>query len=257
MLKLVKQQIYHSNVLLVKGKLQMDHSELNHKLIYRIGAIAAILQLAAILGYSIALAILGPKPVTASDYFTIQQTSKAAVFLRGDFLLMVLIGLYIFTFPALYLALRKVNSTLATFALIFTFISALITFSTESTFSMVNLGEQYAAATDETQRSLLLAAGEAVIASDMWNGSGAYVSGWMLQGAGVIISLVMLGSKEFGKITAYSGLISNGFDLIQHALHPFLPFLSDIFIPLAGPFYLIWYPMLFLDLRKLSKGTKN
>jgi hypothetical protein len=100
----------------------------------------------------------------------------------------------------------------------------------------------------------LLGAGEAVLASGMWNSSAAYISGILLQGAGVIISLVMLRSKDFHKVTAYAGLLGNGLDLIQHVLHPFAPSISETIQMVMGLFYIIWYPMLAWDFFKLARN---
>lgn len=224
----------------------------NWKNLYQVGGAAALLQLAAILAYSIVAGVLGPKPASPQEYFELLQENRLAFFLRGDFLFLFLIGAYLGTFPALYVALRKLGPATAFFATLFTFIAVTICFTSESTFAMYHLGEQYAAAS-EAQRSQLLAAGEAVIASDFWNSSGAYASGMLLQGGGVLISLIMLRSKDFSKVTAIAGLLGNALDLIQHVLHPFLPDFSATMKMLMGPFYLVWFPMLAWDFFRLAR----
>ena len=225
----------------------------SRKNLYTIGAVAALLQLAAILAYTVALAVLGPKPASVADYFALQQSNLLAAMLRGDFLLLLLIGGYLGTFPALYVALRPVSPVAAFFATIFTFIAVTICFATEATFALLHLGNLYAVAITEAQRAQLLAAGEAIIAGDLWNSSGAYVSGILLQGGGVIISLVMLRSKDFSKVTAIAGLLGNALDLLQHLLHPFAPALSAPIQMAMGPFYLVWFPMLARDFFRLAK----
>jgi len=226
------------------------------KNLYTIGGIAALIQLAAILTYTVVMALLGPKPASVEEYFFIHQINPLAAMLRGDFLLLFLIGGYFGTFPALYLALRKVSPTAAMFATLFTLIAVTVCFATESTFALRHLGDQYAMAVTDAQRSQLLAAGEAVIASDMWNSSGAYVSGILMQGGGVIISLVMLRSRDFSKVTAIAGLLGNAFDLTQHVLHPFVPSISSVVMMLMGPFYLVWFPMLARDLFRLGRKVE-
>jgi hypothetical protein len=99
----------------------------------------------------------------------------------------------------------------------------------------------------------LIAAGEAVIASDMWNSSGAYVGGILMQGGGVIISLVMLHSRDFSRVTAVSGLLGNSLDLAQHILHPFAPGLSATLQMFMGPFYIVWFAMLARDFFRLAR----
>jgi hypothetical protein len=117
--------------------------------------------------------MLGPKPASAAEYFSVYQASPLAMVLRGDFLLLFLIGPYFGTFPALWWALRRVGPVAATFATLFTFVAVTICIASESTFAMLQLGGQYVAVASEAVRAQLLAAGEAVIASDMWHSSGA------------------------------------------------------------------------------------
>jgi hypothetical protein len=227
----------------------------NLKGLYTIGGVSAILQLVAILTYSVLLGVLGPKPTSAAEYFDIFQSSPMEAFLRGDFLLLVLIGLYLGTFPALYAALRRLSPVYAALATLFTLMAVTGTFATESSFSLLHLGNQYVNAASDVVRTQLLAAGEAVIASDMWNSSAAYMGGILLQGSGVMISVIMLRSKDFSKVTAYSGLLGNGLDLIQHVFHIFLPSVSGFISMFMGVFYFVWFPMLSRDLFRLAKES--
>jgi len=229
-----------------------DLENQNWRSLFKIGGAAALLQLTSILAYSVVAGVLGSKPASPQEYFELLQANRLAFFLRGDFLFLFLIGAYLGTFPALYAALRKLSPAATFFATLFTFIAVTICFASESTFALYHLGEQYAAAS-ETQRVQLLAAGEAVIASDFWNSSGAYASGLLLQGGGVLISLVMLRSKDFSKVTAIAGLLGNALDLVQHLLHPFAPGFSATVQMLMGPFYLVWFPMLARDFFRLVR----
>jgi hypothetical protein len=227
----------------------------NRKSFYTAGAIAALLQLVAILTYTILVTLLGARPASAEAIFTLQQTNPLASFLSGDFLLVIMIAGYFGTFPALFIALRRISPLATFFATLFTFVAVIICLASESTFALLHLGSLYAAASSAAQRAQYIAAGEAVIASDLWNSTGAYVSGIFMQGGGVIISLVMLRSKEFSKVTAITGLLGNALDLIQHLLHPFAPSISAPIQMAMGPFYLVWFPMLARDL--LRAGQKR
>jgi hypothetical protein len=100
-----------------------------------------------------------------------------------------------------------------------------------------------------------LAAGEAIIASDMWNSTGGYLAGILLQGAGILISVIMLRNNAFSKVAAYAGLLGNGFDLAQHMIHPFAPSISAILGMIAAPFYLVWFPMLGRDFLRLGRSV--
>jgi hypothetical protein len=226
------------------------------KNLYRIGGIAALVQLAAILASIVIAVAFGPRPTSAAEFFAIQQANPLAALLRGDFVLMfLLIGAYLGTFPALWWNLRRLNPIAVTFATLFTAITVILSFSGESTFALLRLGDLYQAAASEAQRAQFLAAGEAVLAAGWWYSSGSYMGGILLQGGGVIISLVMLRSKDFSKVTAISGLIGNALDLVQHLLYPFAPSIATPIKMFMGVFYFVWFPMLARDFFRLAKGS--
>jgi hypothetical protein len=230
------------------------HTSKGLKSLTIIGGVAALLQLVTLFAMMIVMATLGPKPTTAEGYFNIQQNSGLEMVLRGDFLTLILIGLYLGTFPALYVALRRISPIYVSLAALFTFIVVAGMFAADSTFSLLYLGERYGAATTAAQRDQFLAAGEAVIASGIWHSSAGYMGGILLQGAGVMISVVMLRSEDFSKVTAYAGLLGNALDLFQHIVHPFAPSVMDVVSPVMGIFYMVWFPMLARDLFRLARS---
>lgn len=229
----------------------------NWKSLYKIGGVAALLQLAITLLIMVVTFTLGGRPATVQEFFAVYQDDRLAGILRDDFTSLFLVLMYLGTFPALYVALRRVNAVGASLATLFTLVAVTTCFATHSGFSLIHLSDQYAAATTDAQRAQLLAAGEAVLATDMWNSSGAYLSGLLMQGGGIIISLVMLRHKSFSKVTAFAGMLGNGFDLAQHLLHPFAPSISAVLILFMGPFYLVWFPMLARDLLRLGRRSSN
>jgi len=236
----------------------MNETNFKPKLLYTIGGIATLVQLSAILASIVVAVVFGPRPTSATEFFAIQQANPLAALLQGDFVMMVfLLGAYLGTFPALWWNLREVNPIGASFATLFTFIAVILSFSGESTFALLHLGNQYWAASSEAARAQLLAAGEAILAAGWWHSTGSYMTGILLQGSGVIISLVMLKSKNFSKVTAISGLLGNALDLLQHLLHPFSPSISTPIQMFMGIFYFIWFPMLARDFFSLAKGNGN
>ena len=82
----------------------------------------------------------------------------------------------------------------------------------------------------------------------MWHGTGPIMGGILLQGAGVLISVVMLQGKAFDKVTAYVGILTHGLDLVHLLIGLFLPEVSVILMAIAGPLYLIWFPLIGRDL---------
>jgi len=234
----------------------LNSESFNPKSLYTIGGVAALVQFAAILSAIVVAVIFGARPTSAEEFFTIQHGNPLAALLRGDFLLMFfLIGAYLGTFPALWWALRRVNPVAATFAALLTGIAVILSFSGESTFALLRLGDIYNASVSAAERAQFLAAGDAVMVAGWWTSTGSYVAGIFLQGGGIIISLVMLRSRDFSKVTAITGLLGNALDLTQHILHPFAPSISAPIQMLMGPFYLVWFPMLARDFFRLAKAS--
>lgn len=52
---------------------------------------------------------------------------------------------------------------------------------------------------------------------------------------------------------AWSGLLGNGFDLVQHAIHPFMPAVASAIAIGMGLLYLVWFPMLAWDFARLAR----
>jgi hypothetical protein len=130
--------------------------------------------------------------------------------------------------------------------------------ATPSAFSWLALSDKFTVATSEAQRVQLLAAGEAILASDMWHGSGPIIGGILLQTATLLISVVMLWGKTFGKLTAYVGTLTHGLDLAHLLIGLFFPTGGVILMAIAGPLYLVWFPLLARDFFRLAKsGSKD
>jgi hypothetical protein len=117
--------------------------------------------------------------------------------------------------------------------------------------------EGYAAATSEEARSQLRAAGEAILATDMWHGTGAFVGGILLQSGAVLVSVVMLRTRVFGRTTAVVGILMHGLDLLHVALGPFVPRAGFLLMAIAGPLYLIWFPLVGRRLLQLGRGPEE
>jgi hypothetical protein len=235
----------------------MHENNFNPKNLYIIGAIGALTQLAAILALIVVQATLGGTPDGPEAYYALYQQSPLIMLLRGDVLLLVLLGGYLGVFPALYVALKRSSPVAVFYATLLTLMGVIGFFVTESTFALYHLAGQYAAATGEALRAQLIAAGHAVLAANHWHSSGAYMNGILAQGSGVIISLVMLRSRDFSKVTAISGLVGNAVDLVQHLLHPFAPSIAAPIQMVMGIFYFVWFPMLARDFFRLAKVTRQ
>lgn len=232
----------------------MNRTDFDPRALYRIGGMCALTQLASILALFAVMATLGAEPTGPEAYFAVYQRNPVEMLLRGNFLLLFLVGAYLGTFPALYVALRRHHPIAVWYATLLTVIAVVGLFGGESTFALYHLAGQYAAATSEAVRGQLVAAGHAVIAGGSWHSSAAYVGGTLLQGSGVVISWVMLRSRGFSRVTAISGLVANALDLVQHLSHPFAPEIAPPIQMVMGIFYVVWFPMLARDFFRLARG---
>ena len=217
----------------------------NDKRIFKISGLASLIIVICAFITMLVAFTLGAEPSTASEYFNILNNDRLVGLLRLDFASMVNVGCYIPLFYGVYVILKEENQDLAALSTIFILIGVVLWFSTHSALTMIQLSDQFAAATTEAERSRLLAAGEAVLASDMYHSSAGAVGGILLLGGSLILSGLMIKSDVFGKGTAIVGLIGNGTDLLRVLLNLFLPGNpAHMLMIIAGPLFLVWFLLL-------------
>ena len=158
----------------------------------RVGGIAALLQLICVLTSLVVGIMVGAEPTTVEEYFTLLQQDRLVGLLRMDFSTLLLIYLYPLTTFGMYAALRQSNKAYAALAVALIFVGTTLALAPHSAFSMIRLSDQFAAATSVVQQGQLLAAGEAVISSGMWNSTSGFLAGIFMQGGSAIISVVIL-----------------------------------------------------------------
>lgn len=180
--------------------------------LYRVGGIAA---LACALMYLITLAVYvpanlaGPPPQVVPQWFDLFLASPiTGLFYLGlaDAIILILWGPMSL---ALYFVLRQTSRTWSTIAVPFVFVGMSVFLATNTAFSMLFLSRQFAAATSEAERSMLLAAGQALVALSQGTG-GRYAGMPLAWLAGLMLSLAMLRGKAFSRTTAWTGVIGLG-----------------------------------------------
>lgn len=221
----------------------------------RLGGVAALILLLYSVVTMIVLTLLGVAPSTAAECFTMLQNNRIVGLLRLDILtVFVYMPLCYLLFLGIYIALRQTNGAYATLATVLVFVGITLFLATPSAFSMMVLSDKYAFAATDAQRSQLLAAGEAILASDMWHGTGAIIGGMLLQSGALLISVVMLQGKIFSKAIAYVGILTHGLDLAHLIFLLLVPGLGKILMAIAGTLYLIWLPLVGVRLFQLGRG---
>jgi len=234
------------------------------KTLYRGGGVAiliAVLLFRRNIGAEITLFSDYPIPDTAIGWFTLFQNNRLlglAYFELFDIINYALVGLM---FLAVYGALRRANRSAMVIATAFGFVGIAVYFASNQVFSMLTLSDQYAAATTDAQRSMFLAAGEAMLAiynpGAIYQGTGIYVSLFLVLLAGLIISIVMLRSTIFSKATAYAGILANVFGLGYFIALAFAPAILALPPVISAPFRLIWYILIAVKLFRLASAVSE
>lgn len=234
----------------------MTETDITWKSLYKIGGLTALILLIYSLVTMVLLVTIDGQPESAQEGFTMLQNNRLVGLLRLDVLTILVIPLYYLLFLGLYMALKKTHAVSGTLVFMLTFAGVTLALATPSAFSFLTLSDKFAAATSEAQKTLLLAAGQAILASDLWHGSGAIMGGILLQTGAVLISVLMLESKSFAKATAYIGIVMHSLDLAHILIGFFLPAGGVILMAIAGPLYLVWFPLLARDFFQVGGGSK-
>jgi hypothetical protein len=136
-----------------------------------------------------------------------------------------------------------VNAVIAT---CLAFVGVTLLLATPTALSMILLSEKYAAATTEAMRMQIEAAGEAIMAADIWHGTGA-----------VLICVVMLRGRAFGRTIAYMGIVMHGLDLGHILCGLFLPAAGFVLMAVAGPLYPVWFLLVGRRLLRLAAPARS
>lgn len=233
------------------------------KSLYLVGGAAAIVSAVVFrrnLGPEASLITGQVAPSTMIDWYTLLQDNRllGLAFLNiFDIVDYALVGMM---FLALYFALRRYNKSYMSLASALGFMGLAVYFTSNTALSVLSLSDQYAAATSDAQRSMLLAAGQAIMAANppgvIYPGTGNYLSFLLVAAAGLIISLVMLQSALFSKATAYIGLLASAFDLaccIAIAYRPVISPICVFLIAAAGLLLMVWHILIGLRLIRLGR----
>jgi hypothetical protein len=180
--------------------------------LHRIGGVAALicaLLYVVSLGVYVTAYRVAPPPATVLEWFTLFQTNPVTgLFFLGlaDIVIMILWGPLVI---AIYDALGQSGKTWARVAIAFAFVGMAVYLATNSAFSMLSLSNKYAVAVSETDKTAILAAGQALISISEGTG-GQYTGMPLVWLAGLILSVIMLKNNSFSKSIAWAGILGLG-----------------------------------------------
>lgn len=223
----------------------------------RLGGIAAIILIVYSLATMVQIVLLGGQPTSAAEAFSLLQHDRVVGLMRLDLPTLVVMPLYYLLFLGLYAALRRMDRANATLATALVFVGVTLVLSTPGALSMIPLSDKYAAATSDAVRMQLQAAGETILATNIWHSTGAMMGGVLAQIGAVLICLVMLRGGVFSKATAILGIAMHGLDLAHIVCGLFVPVAGVVLMAIAGPLYPIWFFMVGRRLLQLGAARSQ
>lgn len=222
----------------------------------RVGGFASI-AVAFLTVIEIAFFTLYPQPSTVIEWFELFQDSPVIGLLDFWGLEVLMYVMFALVFLALYVVLRDVNKSGMAIAIVLALLGIAIFFATTNPFSMLDLSRQFADSTAEAERSVLLAAGEALLANTNQRAIGGFNMGLFLVSiAGLITSSVMRRASSFWRLTANIGVLAFGLSLADYLRQAFTSSiaLALLFILPGAVFIVVWFSL--VGRRLLQLGRK-
>ena len=229
-------------------------SEPGWKPLYRIGGFATLIMMVFFLADTAIFFLLGPYPDSAQGWFDLLQDNRPVGLLLLSIQTFFGAMLYYLTFLCLYSLFRKSHAGFAALAALFAFVGLTILIMIHPAHAILQLSNQYAAAAaEETRRATLVSAAQMKMAEAS---AGLNRGGFLLEGAAVIFSILMLRGRLFSKTTAWLGIAGNGFDFVRTALNlAFVPEkITAVLLMIGGLPQFIW--LILVGLKLIHWGRK-
>lgn len=224
--------------------------------LYKVGGVTALIAAVMLPIEVIVFAVWG-QPGTVVDAFTLFHNNRLLGLLEFDLLGIVIYILLVPTQLALYAALRRASASFMAIGTIFFFVGITVFFASNTNFCMLYLSDQYAAATTDVQRSMFLAAGQAMFT--IFNVTAFEFSYVIVSAALLIVAAVMLRSTIFSRATAYAGILANALAVGSIAVGSIplilMPMIGGILSLISIVFLLIWYALIARRLFQLERSV--
>ena len=182
--------------------------------LYRLGGITALIAM-VLVPAEVVISLFPEvgrataRTITVIDWFSLFQDNCFLALRNLGLLNLLGAMLLVPTMLALCGALAQQKQAYAALGAILFFMGIAVYFASSRAFPMYSLSRQYAVATSEAQRSLVAAAGQAMLAE------GESRTGILIiEFACLVISWSMLGNKIFSKATACAGIVGSALMMI-------------------------------------------
>lgn len=240
----------------------MERNGKQWRSIYISGGVAAVITLAGILLDVIIGNITGGNlsalPQTATERFAEFRNNRFAGLYHLDLLNIIVQVILIPAYFALYAAHRSVNKAYGLLALVVFLFGSVIMVANNTALPMLELSNQYFAATTESQKALYAAAGEAMLARGAHGSLGIFPGFFIPNIANLIMSVVMLNGNIFSKLNSWIGIIGSIFMILYVTLVNFSSGVENMATAFAMPGGLLlmtWMIMFTIKLFRLGRNN--
>jgi hypothetical protein len=173
--------------------------------LYLSGVVAMVVMI-ALMPVQIITYVLEPPPGTVVGWFEMLNENWLLGLLSLDLLYMLSNTLLIPIYLAWTAALRRVSESAVITALVVGSVGVAAYYASNPAFEMLSLAGQYARAVSETDRTIFLAAGTALMETYKGTVFDAY---YLLSTVALLIyAVLMLRSGIFGRVAPYAGLLA-------------------------------------------------
>ena len=230
--------------------------------LYLLGGVAALLVvLTALVEIGITFLPGGYTTAeTATDWFSLLQDNSFLGLRNLGLLNIVMVAFGIPLYLALFAAHRNVNQAFAALAMIISYIGVAVFYATNRAFPMLELSNHYVISATEAQRTMIEAAGQAMLAVGQSHTPGTFLAFFLSEIAGILMAMMMLRGKIFSRGTAYTGFIGFGLLFVFEILSSFAPSVHDAILILAmvgGIASTVWYILIALRLFQLGLDDRG
>jgi len=197
---------------------------------------------------------------TVVDWFTLLHGNWFLGLRNLGLLNIIMVAFGIPLFLALYAAHRKVNQPFAALATVIAFIGIAVFYGTNRAFPMLALSSSYVTASTEVQRTMIEAAGQALLSVGQSHTPGTFMAFFLAEIADILMALVMLRGRVFSRWAAFAGIVGFGCLFTYDILASFVPALHEATLLLAmvgGIASMIWYIMIAIRLFLLGSGDPD
>ena len=220
----------------------------------QIGGGASIAIAVLLIGEFTVYATIPDPGSLAENNLELFTESPLAGLLSFDLLGMVAYLLFVPTILAVYVALHRQSEGAMLIATAFFFVGIADFFATNTAFPMLALSKQYALANTPEAKQLTLAAAQAMIA--LFEDNAFLVSYVIVSFSWLILSMVMLRSEEFGRVTGTLGILSGAAGIlavvIEHITLIDMVAVAIFTYFLAVVFLILWSFLVGIRLFKLA-----